>query len=145
VIETHEHKGDFKERQPITALPPWEGVWLHFPCEILQPESSLAIADRLSSPAQPTYHECSEQSYQHFHCLCFTSLSVYTPHWQKDSNHDDALAPNNTYVVSVGEFNGVSREETVQQTARGQKLNGDLNLARCYESARPPMTASPHR
>jgi hypothetical protein len=55
LIERRTHAGDFKEPRsiPITALPPWEGVWLRFPCEILQPNLSLAIADRLSSPTQP--------------------------------------------------------------------------------------------
>jgi hypothetical protein len=55
VIERRTHAGYFKEPRsiPITALPPREGVWLRFPCEILQPNLGLAIADRLSSPTQP--------------------------------------------------------------------------------------------
>jgi hypothetical protein len=38
-----------------------------------------------------------------------------------------------------------TRRNSATNCGGGQKLNGDLNLARCYESARPPMTASPHR
>jgi hypothetical protein len=45
----------------------------------------------------------------------------------------------------VKESSGVAREETVQQTARGQELNGDLTWRGVYELARPPITASPHR
>jgi len=50
-------------------------------------------------------------------------------------------------MVGVGIISavGVVPEETVQQTTGDQKLNGDLNLARCYESAWCPITASAHR
>ena len=50
-------------------------------------------------------------------------------------------------MVGVGFISavGVIPEETVQQTARGQELHGDLTWRGVYELARCPITASPHR
>jgi hypothetical protein len=43
------------------------------------------------------------------------------------------------------QWGSFARKKKCNKLRGAKKLNGDLNLARCYESARCPIPASPHR
>jgi hypothetical protein len=68
VTETHEHKGDFKSHEAYRSPPCRHGKGFGFVfrvkyCSRTSPSHCRYVV--LASAAN--YHECSEESYQHFH------------------------------------------------------------------------------